>query len=154
MSDIQAVATRLAALCRAGNFVEAVETLYAPHVVSVEAMDFLGQGREMRGKEAVLAKNRTWFSDNEVHRADVQGPFVSPECFAIHYDFDFTRRAPSENAGERVRMAEVAIYFTRRAPSENAGERVRMAEVAIYMVEHGQIVREEFLYAAPASSEA
>jgi hypothetical protein len=100
-------------------------------VVSVEAMDFQGHDREIRGKDAVLANNTTWLAGNDVHRADVQGSFVSPERFALHFDFDFTRKAPSKNAGERVRMAEVAVY----------------------RVENGQIVREEFLYGAPTSSE-
>ena len=42
------VATQLVSLCREGRFVDAVETLYADDVVSVEAMDYQGLGREMR----------------------------------------------------------------------------------------------------------
>lgn len=116
------VANQLVALCRAGKFLEAVATLYSEDVVSVEAMDFQGLGREMRGKAAVVAKNQQWFADNDVHSVDVQGPFISPEYFAVHYNFDWTLKA--------------------------TGERVKLSEVALYTVADGKIVREEFLYGA------
>ena len=83
------------------------------------AEDFL---REMRGKEAVLAKNIAWFDDNEVHSASVTGPFISPGRFAVWYSFEWTRRA--------------------------SGERVQFTEVAVYTVVDGKIAHEEFLYAA------
>jgi SnoaL-like protein len=74
------VATRLISLCRDGKFIDAVETLYADDIVSVEAMDYQGLGREMQGKDAVK-------------RVSVAGPFVSPERFAVLYSFDWTRKA-------------------------------------------------------------
>lgn len=114
------LATQFTALCRAGKLLDAVDAFYAGSVVSVEAMDFQGEGREMHGKAAVRQKNVQWLADNEVHRAEVTGPFVSPERFSLLFDFDWTRRAN--------------------------GERVRMREVAVYTVENGAIVREEFLY--------
>lgn len=116
------LATKLVELCRSGKFIDAVESLYAEDVVSVEAMDFQGLGREMRGKDAVLAKNKKWFTDNEVHSAQVNGPFLSPEYFAVNYIFDWTPKA--------------------------TGERIQMSEVAIYTAVDGKIVREEFLYGA------
>jgi hypothetical protein len=115
------VATQLVALCSAGRFIDAVKTLYADDIVSVEAMDYQGSGRKMHGKEAVLAKNVAWFNFNEVHRATVTGPFVSPEKFAVWYSFEWTKRA--------------------------SGERVRFTEVAVYTVVDGKIAHEEFLYA-------
>lgn len=96
-------------------------SLYADDVVSVEAADFQGMGREMRGKAAVKAKNETWFAENEIHSASITGPFLSPERFAVMYSFESTRRA--------------------------TGERVKFNEVAVYTVVEGKIVREEFLYA-------
>ena len=113
------LAAQFTALCQAGRLLEAVETFYDDSIVSIEALDFLG-GRQMQGKEAVRRKNETWLADNEVHRAEVSGPFTSPERFALVWDFDWTRRA--------------------------TGERVRMKEVAVYEVVEGKIVREEFLY--------
>ncbi|MBI5086126.1 MAG: nuclear transport factor 2 family protein [Acidobacteria bacterium] len=115
------IAHQLVALCREGKFVDAVETLYGDGVVSVEAADYQGLGREMRGKEAVRRKNVEWLADNEVHGFTVAGPFLSPDQFAVWYSFDLTRKA--------------------------SGERVQFAEVAVYTVLDGQVVREEFLYA-------
>jgi hypothetical protein len=114
------VATQLIALCREGRFVDVVKTLYADDIVSVEATDYQGLGREMHGKDAVLGKNLAWFEDNDVHSASVTGPFVSPEKFAVWYSFDSTRRA--------------------------SGERSQFTEVAVYTVVDGKIAREEFLY--------
>ncbi|MBK5292137.1 MAG: nuclear transport factor 2 family protein [Acidobacteriia bacterium] len=116
------VATQLVALCREGKFVDAIETLYAHHVVSVEAMDYQGMGREMHGKEAVKGKNVGWFENNDVHSVSVTGPFVSPERFAVLYSFDWTSKA--------------------------SGERVQLNEVAVYTVVDGKIAHEEFLYSA------
>jgi ketosteroid isomerase-like protein len=115
------VAAQLVALCREGKFVDAVNTLYADDIVSIEAADYQGLGREMRGKDAVVAKNAGWLRDNDVHSVALEGPFVSPETFAVHYSFEWTRRA--------------------------TGEHVQFGEVAVYTVENGKITREEFLYA-------
>lgn len=114
------VAAQLVALCRQGKFLEAVKTLYADDIVSVEAIDYQGMGREMRGKDAVLSKNVAWFEDNDVHSSTLTGPFVSPEKFAVGYSFEWTRKA--------------------------SGERVHFTEVAVYTVADGKIAREEFLY--------
>jgi len=116
------VANQLVTLCRQGKFIDAVETLYAGNVVSVEAFDYQGMGRELHGKDAVRGKNLSWFEDNDVHSFSVTGPFVSTEKFAVCYSFDWTRKA--------------------------SGERVQFSEVAVYTVVDGMIVREEFLYAA------
>jgi len=120
---INEVATQLVALCREGKFLDAVETLYGDGVVSVEAMDYQGMGREMHGEEAVMAKNRSWFEDNTVNSVSVTGPFVGSERFAVLYSFDWTKKS--------------------------SGEHVQLNEVAVYTVMDGKISREEFLYAAP-----
>jgi hypothetical protein len=114
------IAAQLVAMTREKRFVECVDSLYGDNVVSVEALDYQGQGREEKGKDAVRAKNSAWVAENEVHRVDVTGPFVSPEKFAVLFDMDWTRRA--------------------------TGERVSFREVAVYTVADGRIVREEFLY--------
>ena len=115
------VANKYVALCRAGKYMEALETLYAADVVSVEAMEFGGMPREMYGEDAVRGKNNWWFETNEVHSASVTGPFSSPERFAVVFSFDWTVKA--------------------------TGERRHLSEVAVYTVVDGKIVREEFLYA-------
>jgi ketosteroid isomerase-like protein len=115
------VAAQLVALCRDGKYLDAVDTLYADDIVSIEAVDYQGLGREMRGKDAIVAKNAGWLRDNDVHTVTVKGPFVSPETFAVHYSFEWTQRA--------------------------TGEHVKFGEVGVYAVENGKITREEFLYA-------
>jgi hypothetical protein len=114
------VAVELVELCRDLRFVDAVEKLYADDVVSVEALDYQGTGREICGKEAVRGKNVKWMVDNNVHSLTLTGPFVSPERFAVCFSFEWTRRA--------------------------TGERVQFAEVGVYTVADGKVVREEFLY--------
>ncbi|MDZ7638433.1 MAG: nuclear transport factor 2 family protein [Bryobacterales bacterium] len=116
------VADKLVTLCRAGRFVEAVETLYSAGIVSVEAREFGDMPRELRGVEAVKGKNLWWFDNNEVHSSSVTGPFVSPERFAVFFTFDRTFKG--------------------------TGERSQFSEVAVYTVADGKIVHEEFLYAA------
>lgn len=118
---LQEVAQQLVALCREGKNLEAIETLYADDVVSVEAMDFAGMGRETLGKQAVIGKNNWWFGAHEVHRFEVAGPFVSPEYFAVMYTIDVTQK--------------------------ETGKRILMTEMGLYTVQDGKIVREEFLYA-------
>ena len=116
------LAGQFVALCRDGKYIEAIDAFYADQIVSVEALDYMGHGRELRGKAAVKGKNLDWFKDNEVHSMSVTGPFVSPERFAVVFSFDWTRRA--------------------------TGERTKLNEVAVYTVSDGKIAREEFLYGA------
>lgn len=115
------VANQLVALCRDGKFLEAIDTLYADNIVSVEAQPWPGSGREAQGKTAVRGKSVWWFENNEVHSAAVTGPFTSPERFAVVFSFDYTRKSD--------------------------GQRTQFSETALYTVENGKIVREEFLYA-------
>lgn len=115
------LASEFVALCRQRRFLDAVDQFYADDMVSVEAMDYQGMGREMLGKEGIRSKNHLWLDvDNDVHSFSVTGPFVSPERFAVKYEFDWTRK--------------------------NSGERVFLDEMAVYTVTNGKISREEFLY--------
>lgn len=114
------IGAQIVGLCLEGKYVEAVERFYADDVVSVEAMDFGGKGREMHGKAAVRQKNVQWLEDNEVQALTAEGPFASPDGFVVVYKFVWRRRA--------------------------SGERVEFAEAAVYTVLDGKVVREEFFY--------
>ncbi len=116
------VANKLVALCRDGKFLEAIDTLYADNIASVEAQPWPGSGRETHGKEAVRGKSVWWFENNDVHGVTVTGPFVGPDRFAVVFNFDYTRK--------------------------NDGQRVQFSEAAVYNVENGKIIRDEFLYAS------
>jgi ketosteroid isomerase-like protein len=117
------VGRKLVDLCKQGKNVEAVDTLFAPDVVSEEAMESPEFPRVTKGLEAVREKNEKWGEANEVHRQDVAGPYPNGEDFAVVFGLDFTPR--------------VGPY---------KGQRTSLQEVALYTVKDGKVVREKFFY--------
>jgi ketosteroid isomerase-like protein len=124
-TSTNAVAQELVTLCRAGRNLDAINNFYAPTVVSIESVGTDEYPAETRGIDAIRAKNERWFRENEVHSANVIGPFVGEDQFAVQYDFDVTNR-----------------------PS---GRRMQMSEMALYTVKDGKIVREHFFYHVPGA---
>lgn len=115
------VGQKLVGLCRQGQNLQAIETLYSPDIVSVEAMAMPGEpSAEMKGRDAVLGKSKWWVENHEVHSASCEGPFPHGDRFIVHFKYDVTNK-----------------------PS---GKRMMMDEGALYTVKDGQIVREEFFY--------
>ena len=115
------VAEELVSLCRAGRNADAIKNLYSPDIVSVESMGNDVMPREMKGIEAIFAKNKWWSENNTVHSAIVEGPFVTEgDKFAVYYNFDVT--------------------------SKQTGQRNQMEEMALYTVKDGKVVREQFFY--------
>jgi hypothetical protein len=98
---------------------EAVNSLYAKDIVSVEAQGMGGESPEKRGIEAVRGKADWWIDNMEVHSFKVNGPFVAHDRFVVEYDVDVT--------------------------DKNSKQRMQMSEVGVYTVKDGKIVREEFL---------
>lgn len=121
--DTKQVGEKLVELCRQGKNLEAVDTLYSPEIVSVEAMGNEEMPAEMRGIEAVRGKNQWWLDNHEVHSAAAEGPYPNNDRFAVRYNYDVTAKA-----------------------GPMAGQRMKMDEIALYTVEDGKIVREEFYY--------
>ncbi len=115
------VGTKLVELCRAHKNAEAMQTLYASDIVSVEAGAPPGQEATQHGLSACLAKSKHFAEANEVHAAKIEGPFPNGDRFAVMFDYDMTRRADNK--------------------------RFQMTEVALYTVANGKITREEFFYA-------
>lgn len=116
----QEVANSLVKLCSKGNFHEAMQNLYSPDIVSVEAGAPPGMSRETKGMEAVMAKGEWWTSNHEVHSAIVEGPLVAGAHFSVVFKMDVTFKPQSK--------------------------RFQMEEVAVYKVADGKIVSEEFFY--------
>jgi len=114
------VGQRLVSLCKEGRDHEALDTLFAPDAVSVEAMSMPNMPREMRGIDAIKGKGAWWRDNHEVHSVTVDGPYPNGDRFAVRLGYDITRK--------------------------QSGERVKMDEVALYTVKDGKIVREEFFY--------
>jgi len=114
------VADRLVHLCSAGKFQEAMESLYSPDIVSVEAGAPPGQSRESKGIDAVRAKGEWWVTNHEVHSSLVEGPLVAGAHFAVTFKLEVTFKPQNR--------------------------RFAMEEIAVYKVADGKIVYEEFFY--------
>jgi SnoaL-like domain len=116
----QELADKLVKLCREGKFHEAVGSLYAEDIVSMEAGAPPGMSRESKGLAAVKAKGEWWAANHEVHAASVEGPLVAGSHFACTFKMDVTFKPENR--------------------------RFQMEEVAVYKVEGGKVVYEEFFY--------
>jgi len=90
----------------------------ADNIVSYEAME--GPMAVCEGKEAVKQKGAWWQANHEVHSANVEGPFVNGDQFAVRFKYDIT-------------------------PKET-GKRITMDEVGVYTVKDGKVVAERFYY--------
>jgi ketosteroid isomerase-like protein len=116
-----AVAEELVSFCKAGRNMDAINTLYSPDIVSVESMGNQTMPREMKGIDAIRGKNQWWAENNEIHSAEVEGPFVgNGDKFAVYYNYDATFKP--------------------------TGKRNNMEEMALYTVKDGKVVREQFFY--------
>ncbi len=117
--DTEQVAQKVVELCRKQAWKEALDTLYAKDIVSVEARSMDGESPEKRGIDEVRGKTEWWTQNMEVHSVKVGGPFVAHDRFVVQYDIDVT--------------------------DKNSKKRIQMSEVGVYTVKDGKIVREEFL---------
>lgn len=115
-----AVAHELVDLCREGRNLEAIDRLYSPRIVSIEATGSEQLPAEISGIDAVRGKNQWWYDSFEVHSTETLGPFVGEGQFAVQHSFDATEKA--------------------------TGKRTQMTEMALYTVKDGKIVREQFFY--------
>jgi hypothetical protein len=119
MNTTEEVANRLVDLCRKGEWMKAVDDLYAKDIVSVEAREMENMPSEMRGIDLVRGKTTWWEQNMEVHSAKVGGPFLARDTFVVQFDVDVTDKA--------------------------SNKRMQMSEVGIYTVKDGKVAREEFL---------
>jgi hypothetical protein len=114
------VGKKLVELCKQGKNQEAMETLYSPDIVSVEAAEMPGMSREARGIQAVAGKGKWWIENHEIHSAEVEGPWPHGDRFIVRFKYDVTNK-----------------------PSNR---RIQMDEMGLFTVENGKVVREEFFY--------
>jgi len=113
------VGKKLVELCRKGEWMKAIDSLYAKDIVSVEARAMDGESPEKRGIDQVRGKTEWWLQNMEMHSVKVNGPFVAHDRFVVKYDIDVTDKASKK--------------------------RMQMVEVGIYTVKDGKVSREEFL---------
>ncbi len=111
-------------LCRKSEWKQAIDSLYADDIVSVEPRAMGEMPAEMCGLDAVRGKTDWFMNAHEVHESTVTGPYVARDTFVVQFDIDVTDKA--------------------------SGERMRLSEVGIYTVKDGKVTREEFLPRAGA----
>jgi ketosteroid isomerase-like protein len=117
------VAQQLVDLCRKGKTMEAVNSLYGPRVVSVEAEASPAIPQRVEGLDAVRGKNEWWDKNHTVHGVEVEGPWPHGDRFIARFKWDVTGKA-----------------------GPMAGQRMKLDETALYTVQDGKIVHEEFFY--------
>jgi len=113
------VAKRVVELTRKQAWKEALESLYAKDIVSVEARPNETGSPETRGIDGVRGKVDWWLEAMVTHSVKVHGPFVAHDRFVVQYDLDVT--------------------------DKSSKKRMRLSEVGVYTVKDRKIVREEFL---------
>jgi hypothetical protein len=123
MSETFAVGKKLVELCREGKNQEAMDTLYSPTIVSVEAGSAGNMPARMEGIEAIKGKAAWWEANHEIHSAKVEGPYPNGDRFIVRFTYEVTAKA-----------------------GPMAGQRFMMDEGALYTVKDGKISQEEFFY--------
>lgn len=122
MSTLE-VGKKLVELCRQGKLHEAMETLYGPNIVSIEAMSSPAMPARMEGIAAVRGKAEWWEKNHQVHSGKAEGPWPHGDRFIVHFTFDVTATS-----------------------GPMAGKRMLLDEAALYTVKDGKVVQEEFFY--------
>jgi hypothetical protein len=124
MNDALTVGKKLVSLCRDGKIMEAVETLYSPQIVSIEAVSGgPSMPARMEGLDAIKGKNDWWVKNHEVHSSKAEGPYPHGDRFIVRFTYDVTAKA-----------------------GPMAGKRLTLDEAALYTVKDGKITQEEFFY--------
>ena len=123
MASTLEVGQKLVEFCKQNRNVDAVNALYAPDVVSIEAAEHPGMPRRQEGIDAIRGKNEWWLDNHTIHSTTVSGPFPHGERFIILYKTDVTSKV-----------------------GPMAGKRMQVEEAGLYTVRDGKVVQEEFFY--------
>jgi ketosteroid isomerase-like protein len=123
MSNTMEVGKKLVELCKQDKHMEAIETLYSPNIVSVEAGAPPGKSPRMEGIAAVKGKAEWWYQNHEIHSGSTEGPWPHGDRFIVRFSFEVTAKS-----------------------GPMAGQRFKMDEAGLYTVKDGKIVQEEFFY--------
>ena len=121
-STALAVGRRLVELCRAMQWHDAIDELYADDATHVEATD-LGPDmpRVIDGKDAILRMSKWWDENHDVHHVEIKGPYPhGHDRFALWMSIDLTPKT-GPTAGQRSAMDEVCLYHL-------AGDRISRVE--------------------------
>ncbi|MFZ2467225.1 MAG: nuclear transport factor 2 family protein [Parvibaculum sedimenti] len=111
------IAEDFVTLCKAGKADEAGERYWADDVLSIEPS---GSMPPARGKEALHKKGEWWEGAHDVHRMDIDGPYVNGNQFIVRFTVDLTVK--------------------------ETGARMKMDETGLYTLKDGKIAEERFFY--------
>ena len=101
----QQVATRLAELCRQGQFEAAQRELFAQDAVSIEPEEGAFP-KETKGLPAIIEKGHKWSSMVEqVHGCTASTPLVAGNAIAMTLGMDVTMKGSG-----RTKLEEVCVY--------------------------------------------
>jgi hypothetical protein len=117
------VGQKLVTLAKQGRWRDAIESLYDPQIVSIEAGAPPGKSRQSTGIDAALTKGAMFAADHEIHTSEVRGPFPHDDRFIVFFKLDLTAKA-----------------------GPMAGKRFDLEEAALYTVKQGKIIKVEFFY--------
>jgi ketosteroid isomerase-like protein len=123
MSTTLEVGKKLVELCKQGKFMEAMEQLYSPNIVSIEAGAGPSMPARIEGIAAVREKGEWWAKNHQIHSSETEGPWPHGDRFIARFKLDVTAKA-----------------------GPMAGKRMMLDETALYTVKDGKIVQEEFFY--------
>lgn len=103
----EAVAKRLVAMCRHGQFEEAQHELYAKDAVSIEPEAAAnGPLGNVKGLEAILEKGKRFQAGvAEMHGIQVSEPLIAGNWFSVVLTLDITMKEHG-----RMTMSEVCVY--------------------------------------------
>ena len=102
----QQIATRLADLCRQGQFEAAQKELFAKDAVSIESEQTPEFPKETKGLDAIIDKGHKWSSMVEkIHGCTTSTPLVAGNAIAMTLALDVTMKGRG-----RMKMEEVCVY--------------------------------------------
>jgi len=115
----QDIANRLYELCKAGQYEQAQEELYADDALSIEPVGAPGP-QSVKGRDEIVKKGEQFRDSIEaVHSASASEPIVAGNHFALTITIDATFKGMGRNL---------------------------MEEVAVYEVKDGKVIKEQFFY--------
>ena len=114
------IGQELVVLCKQGKNQEAIDRLYDPNAVSVEAVAMPGMDQTQKGIAKIKGKNQWWADNHTIHGGTADGPYPHGDRFIVRFTYDVTPK--------------------------HTGKRMTMDEMGLFTVQNGKIVKEEFFY--------
>ena len=117
------VGKKLVELCNADKAMEAMEQLYSPNIVSIEAAAMANMPQRQEGIAAIRKKSEWWVENHTVHSGKAIGPWPHGDKFIVNFKYNVTAKS-----------------------GPMAGKRMTLDECGLYTVKGGKVVQEEFFY--------